>query len=187
MSATTKRMTTVPSIAASRKLRRMARSGLEPEAVTEPYRGDRTAMLQFLNEALATQLVCVLRYRRHHFMARGRAAKRIAEEFLVHADEELAHADLIADRIVQLGGEPDFAPGTLCGRSHSQYVPANTLGEMIRENLVAARIAIDSYRGQIEFLGESDRTTRRMLEGILGVQQAHADELVELLEDSGVE
>jgi bacterioferritin len=174
MSATTKRMTTVPSFAASRKLRRMARSGLEPEAVTEPYRGDRTAMLQFLNEALATQLVCVLRYRRHHFMARGFAAKRIAEEFLVHADEELAHADLIADRIVQLGGEPDFAPGTLCERSHSQYVPANT-------------IAIDSYRGQIEFLGESDRTTRRMLEGILGVQEAHADELVELLEDSGVE
>jgi bacterioferritin len=181
MTATTKRMTAVPSFATTRTLRRMARTGLEPEAVPEIYRGDRTAMLRFLNEALATELVCVLRYRRHHFMARGLAAKRIAEEFLVHADEELAHADLIADRIVQLGGEPDFAPGTLCERSHSQYVPANTLVEMVRENLVAARIAIDSYRGQLEVLGESDRTTRRMLEGILGVQEAHADELVELL------
>jgi bacterioferritin len=187
MSATTtKRMTAAPSFATARKLRRLARN-LEPEAVTEPYRGDRTAMLRFLNEALATELVCVLRYRHHHFMARGLAAKRIAEEFLVHADEELAHADLIADRIVQLGGEPDFAPGTLCERSHSQYVPADTLVEMVRENLAAARIAIDSYRGQIECLGESDRTTRRMLEGILGVQEAHADELVELLEDSCVE
>ncbi len=155
-------------------------------AVTETYRGDRTAMLRFLNEALATELVCVLRYRRHHFMARSLAAQRLAEEFLVHADEELAHADLIAERIVQLGGAPDFAPGTLCERSHAQYAAAHTLVEMVRENLVAARTSIDSYRGQIEALGESDRTTRLMLEGILGVQEAHADELVELLEDSCV-
>ena len=155
-------------------------------AVTETYRGDRTAMLRFLNEALATELVCVLRYRRHHFMARSLAAQRLAEEFLVHADEELAHADLIAERIVQLGGAPDFAPGTLCERSHARYAAANTLVEMVRENLVAARTSIDSYRGLIESLGESDRTTRRMLEGILGVQEAHADELVELLEDSCV-
>jgi bacterioferritin len=155
-------------------------------AVTETYRGDRTTMLRFLNEALATELVCVLRYRRHHFMARSLAAQRLAQEFLVHADEELAHADLIAERIVQLGGAPDFAPGTLCERSHAHYAAANTLVEMVRENLVAARISIDSYRGQIEALGESDRTTRRMLEGILGVQEAHADELVALLEDSCV-
>jgi bacterioferritin len=168
-------------------LRRMMRGALDPQGVAEPARADHTPMLQFLNAALATELVCVLRYRRHHFMARGLGAKRIAEEFLIHADEQLAHADLIAERIVQLGGEPDFAPATLCERSHSRYVPANTLVEMIRENLGAARIAIDSYRGQLEALDDSDRITRRMLEGILGVQEAHADELVELLEDSGVE
>jgi bacterioferritin len=116
-------------------------------------------------------------------MAWGLGAKRIAAEFLIHADEELANADLIAERIVQLGGEPDFAPGTLRERSRADYVPANAIVEMIRENLVAARIAIDSYRGLIESLGESDRTTRRMLEGILGVEEAHADELADLLED----
>ena len=168
-------------------LRRMARGALEPQGLTDTCGGDHTAMLQFLNAALATELVCVLRYRRHHFMARGLGAKRIAEEFLIHADEHLAHADLIAERIVQLGGEPDFAPATLGDRSHCRYVPANALVEMIRENLGAARIAIDAYRGQLETLEESERTTRRMLEGILGVQEAHADELVELLEDSSVE
>lgn len=165
-------------------LRRMARSALEPQ-VTHSCRGDPTAMLQFLNAALATELVCVLRYRRHHFMARSLGAKRVAEEFLVHADEQLAHADLIAERIVQLGGEPDFAPATLCERSHARYAPANSLLEMVQENLGAARSAIEGYRGQIEALAESDRT-RRMLEGILGVQEAHADELGELLEDSSV-
>jgi bacterioferritin len=167
-------------------LRRMARSALEP-AVADTGRGDHTAMLQFLNAALATELVCVLRYRGHHFMARSLGAKRVAEEFLIHADEHLAHADLIAERIVQLGGAPDFAPATLCERSHSRYVPGDGLLEMVRENLGAARIAIASYRGQIETLDESDRITRRMLEGILGVQEAHSDELVELLEDCSVE
>jgi bacterioferritin len=168
-------------------LRRMACAALEPAPVPETDRGDRPALLQFLNEALATELICVLRYRRHHFMARSVAAKRIAEEFLVHADEELAHADLIAERIVQLGGAPDFAPGSLSARSHAEYGAGNTLVEMVRENLVAARIAIDSYRAQIEHLGESDRVTRRMLEGILGVQEAHADELLELLADGAAE
>jgi bacterioferritin len=187
MSATTKRMSAAPSFATTRKLRRRARVAREPATVPETYRGDRPAVLRFLNVALATELVCVLRYRRHHFMARGVAARRIAEEFLVHADEELTHADLIADRIVQLGGEPDFAPDTLSERSHAGYVAANTPIEMVQENLVAARTAIDSYRAQIEHLGESDRVTRRMLEGILGVQEAHADELVELLEDGAAE
>jgi bacterioferritin len=173
MTTTTKQIAAVASIADVRnssKPRRMARTQPAPAAVTETFRGDREAALRLLNEALATELVCVLRYRRHHFMARGLGATRSAEEFLLHADEELAHADLIAERIVQLGGEPDFAPGPLRDRC-----------EMLRENLAAARIAIDSYGGLIESLGESDRTTRRMLEGILGVEAAHADELLELL------
>jgi bacterioferritin len=172
----------VPEFANSELLRRMARANIEQGAVTDTYRGDRAAVLGFLNEALATEIVCVLRYRRHHFMARGLASKRIAEEFLVHSDEELSHADLIADRIVQLGGEPDFSPGTLTRRSHAEYVPASSIVEMIKENLVAERIAIDSYRGLIEYIGEDDPTTRRMLEGILGVEEAHADELADLLQ-----
>jgi len=150
-----------------KRLRRMAR----PEAV-----------LGLLNEALATEIVCMLRYRRHHFMARTLAAQRSAEEFLVHADEELAHADLIAERLIQLGGEPDFAPDTLKARSHAQYVAASSIVEMVRENLVAERIAIESYRALLEQLGENDPTTRRMLEGILGVKEAHADELLDLLQ-----
>jgi bacterioferritin len=184
MTTTTKQIAAVASIADVRnssKPRRMARTQPAPAAVTETFRGDREAALRLLNEALATELVCVLRYRRHHFMARGLGATRSAEEFLLHADEELAHADLIAERIVQLGGEPDFAPGPLRDRCHADGMPARTIVEMLRENLAAARIAIDSYGGLIESLGESDRTTRRMLEGILGVQAAHADELLELL------
>jgi bacterioferritin len=189
-------MTTAKPIAAVSSLanarhpstpRCMARTTPAPAAVTERFRGEREAALRLLNEALATELVCVLRYRRHHFRARGLGATRSAEEFLLHADEELAHADLIAERIVQLGGEPDFAPGTLRDRSPAVGVPARTILEMLRENLAAARTAIDSYRGLIEALGESDRTTRRMLEGIVGVEQAHAEELLELLEDGAAE
>ncbi len=172
----------VPKFANRETLRRMARANIEQGAVTDSYRGDRAAVLGFLNEALATEIVCVLRYRRHHFMARGLASKRIVEEFLVHSDEELAHADLIADRIVQLGGEPDLSPVTLTQRSHAEYAPASSIVDMIKENLVAKRIAIDSYRGLIQYLGEDDPTTRRMLEGILGVEEAHADELADLLQ-----
>jgi bacterioferritin len=171
-----------PEFANSELLRRMVRANIEPAAVTDGYRGDRAAVLGLLNEALASEIVCALRYRRHHFMARALAAKRIAEEFLVHSDEELSHADLIADRIVQLGGEPDLSPATLAQRSHAEYVPASSIVEMIKENLVAERIAIDSYRGLIEYIGEDDPTTRRMLEGILGVEEAHADELADLLQ-----
>jgi bacterioferritin len=150
--------------------------------VMSGYRGDRQAVLRVLNEALATQLVCMLRYRRHHFLARALASQRIAEEFLVHADEELAHADLIAERIVQLGGEPDFAPDTLKGRSHAEYVPGTTIVEMVRENLVAKRSAIAGYQGLIESLGKNDPPTRRMLEGIVSIEEAHADELLDLLQ-----
>ena len=183
---TTKQIAAVSLFASARNtrmLRRKAHTSPEPVAAVEDFRGDREAALRLLNEALGTELVRVLRYRRHHFMARGLGAQRSAEEFLLHADEELAHADLIAERIVQLGGEPDFAPGPVGDRSRADYVPARTIVEMLRENLAAARISIDSYRGLIESLGESDRTTRRMLEGILGVEEAHADELVDLLGD----
>lgn len=164
-----------------KRLHRMPGPDIERGVVTG-YRGDRKAVLRLLNEALATEIVCMLRYRRHHFMARGLVAQRIAEEFLVHADEELAHADLLAERIVQLGGEPDFAPDTLKERSHAEYVPATTIVEMVRENLLAERLTIASYRGLIEYLGKHDPATRRMLEGILGIKEAHADELLDLLQ-----
>jgi len=138
-------------------------------------------VLRLLDESLATELVCVLRYRRHHFMARGIHSQSVAQEFLVHSNEEQGHADQIAERIVQLGGEPDFAPGGLVDRSHAEYVAGDTLASMIREDLVAERIAIDSYRDIIMYLGDQDPTTRRMLEAILAVEEQHADELADLL------
>jgi bacterioferritin len=176
------RSAVVSAFAHGKRLRRMGPANSPVAAGPESYQGDRTTVLRLLNEALATALVCVLRYRRHHFMARGLASKRIAEEFLVHADEELSHADLIAERIVQLGGRPDFAPATLQERSHARYVAVDSVADMLREDLVAARIAIDRYRGLIGYVAEHDPTTRRLLEGILGVEQAHAEELADLLQ-----
>jgi bacterioferritin len=164
-------------------LRRQAREHLAEGAVTAGYGADRNAVLKLLNDALATEIVCVLRYRRHHFMAKGIHAKGIADEFLVHATEELGHADLLAERIVQLGGEPDFSPASLVTRSHAEYVAGDSLLGMITEDLVAERIAIDSYRGFIQYLGRNDPTTRRMLETILAVEEEHADELADLLEN----
>jgi bacterioferritin len=164
------------------ELRKRAAQKIEEGPITETYQGDSEQTISILNEALATEIVCVLRYRRHHFTARGLGATRIAEEFLVHADEELAHADLIAERIMQLGGEADFAPATLQERSRAQYLAVTSIVEMLRANLVAARIAIDCYRGLIDSLGKDDPTTRRMLQGILGVQEAHAEELLDLLQ-----
>jgi bacterioferritin len=163
-------------------LRSQARKHIEEGAVTAGYSANRTAVLKLLNEALATELVCVLRYRRHHFMARGIHSKSIADEFLVHSNEEQGHADQIAERIVQLGGEPDFAPDGLTSRSHAEYVEGKSLDKMIKEDLVAERIAIDSYREMIQYLGNQDPTTSRMLEGILAVEEEHADELADLLE-----
>ncbi|MES2952835.1 MAG: ferritin-like domain-containing protein [Pseudomonadota bacterium] len=163
-------------------LRRDARQHIEQGAVTADYSADRPAVIQQLNEALATELVCVLRYRRHYFMARGIHARGVAAEFLAHSNEEQGHADLLAARIVQLGGEPDFAPDGLAGRSHAQYVAGTTLEDMIREDLVAERIAINSYRDMIRFLGVDDPTTSDMLKGILAVEEEHADELADLLE-----
>ena len=166
-----------------KELRRRARQRLEQGPVTDGYKADPKKVIAVLNEALATEIVCVLRYRRHYFMARGIHSKGIAEEFLAHSNEELGHADQIAERIVQLGGEPDFAPDSLTGRSHAEYVAGKTLVGMIKEDLVAERIAIDSYRGMIEYIGDRDPTTSELLKGILAVEEEHADELADLLQD----
>jgi bacterioferritin len=163
-------------------IRQRARRHVEQGAVTEGYQADRSTVIRLLNEALATELVCVLRYRRHYFMASGIHADPVAAEFLQHANEEQGHADQIAQRIVQLGGEPNFSPEGLLTRSHAEYVEGHTLSEMIRENLVAERIAIDSYREMIAYLGSDDPTTRRMLEGILAMEEEHADDLSSMLE-----
>lgn len=145
--------------------------------VTPAYGPWRSEIVRLLNDALATELTCVMRYRRHHFTAQGRDSPKIAEEFLVHANEELAHADQIAERIVQLGGEPDFKPDTLQKRSHSDYDESQSLNDMIRTNLIAERVAIEAYRQMIALIGDKDPTTRRMLEQILAVEEEHADEL----------
>ena len=164
-------------------LRKRARQHIDEGAVTAGYDADRKSVVKLLNDALATEIICVLRYRRHHFMAKGLDAKAVADEFLVHANEEQAHADLIAARIVQLGGEPDFSPDTLMSRSHAEYVEGESLVDMIKEDLVAERIAIDSYREIVNFLADRDSTTRRLMEQILAVEEEHADELADLLQD----
>ncbi|MFM9900890.1 MAG: bacterioferritin [Polaromonas sp.] len=159
-----------------------ARKSLDDGAVTPAYGPHREAIVKLLNDSLATELVCVLRYKRHHFMATGLSSPAIADEFLVHANEESAHADRIAKRIVQLGGEPDFSPNTLLARSHADYDESNDLKTMIRVNLIAERIAVETYRQMIELVGEKDPTTRRMLEDILADEEEHADELSDWLE-----
>ena len=167
-------------------LRERARKEIEKGAVTPGYKADRTMVNNILNEALATEIVCVLRYKRHFYMASGINAQSVAAEFLQHANEEQMHADQIAQRIVQLGGEPNFSPEGMLTRSHSEYVEGESLTDMITEDLVAERVAIDSYRDMINFLGNDDPTTRRMLEGILGMEEEHADDLVSLLEEMKV-
>jgi len=164
-------------------LRKRARQHIDAGAVTSGYGADRETVLKLLNGSLATEIVCVLRYRRHHFMARGIQSKSIADEFLLHSNEEQGHADQLAERIVQLGGEPNFSPEGLAGRSHAEYVEGATLLDMIKEDLVAERIAIDSYRGFIQYLGDKDPTTKRMLASILAVEEEHADELADLLQE----
>jgi bacterioferritin len=166
-------------------LRKRARQHIEQGAVTEGYQAHRETVVRILNEALATEIVCVLRYRRHHFMASGINAQSVAQEFLQHANEEQMHADQIAGRIVQLGGEPNFSPEGLLSRSHAEYVEGESLLDMIQEDLVAERVAIDSYREMIAYLANDDPTTRRMLEGILAMEEEHADDLVSLLEGLG--
>ena len=160
-----------------------AKRSLEKGAVTPSYGPWREDIIKLLNGALATEIVCTLRYKRHHFTAKGLASPKIAEEFLVHANEETAHADMIAERIVQLGGEPDFAPATLLSRSHADYDDSAELQAMIRANLIAERVAIEAYGQMIKLIGDKDSTTRRMLEMILSQEQEHADELSDWLTD----
>ena len=162
-------------------LRHRARQHVEDGAVTEGYTADREKILRLLNESLATEWVCVLRYKRHYFMAEGIKANVAAEEFLEHANQEMEHADKLAERIVQLGGEPDFNPDNLSKNSHAQYVAGKTLKEMVLEDLVAERIAIDSYREIIQYIGDSDPTTRRIFEDILAQEEEHADDMADLL------
>ena len=166
-------------------LRKRAREHIAEGAVTPGYHADRSVVIRLLNEALATEIVCTLRYKRHYFMAKGIRAEGVAAEFLEHANEEQRHADQIAARITQLGGAPDFSPDGLATRSHAEYVEGETLEDMIREDLVAERIAIDSYREIIAYLAENDSTTRRLMEEILAKEEEHADDLANLLEDLG--
>ncbi len=163
-------------------LRERARQHIGEGAVTSTYTLPTETVVKVLNDALATEIVCVLRYKRHYFMAEGIHAESVKAEFLEHANEEQSHADRIAERIVQLGGEPDLAPDGLASRSHSQYVAGETLREMVVEDLVAERIAIDSYREIVQWLGDRDPTTRKMMEEILASEEEHADDLVSLLE-----
>jgi bacterioferritin len=158
-----------------------ARHNLEDGAVMPSQGAWRAELVKLLNDSLATELVCVLRYKRHHFTAQGLASPKIAEEFLVHAQEEAAHADRLARRIVQLGGEPDFSPDTLLSRSHAQYDESLDLDAMIRANLMAERVAIEAYTQIIALIGAKDSSTRRLLEDILADEQAHADELKDWL------
>jgi bacterioferritin len=151
--------------------------------VTPGYGPWREDIIKLLNDALATEIVCTLRYKRHHFTAKGLASPKIAEEFLVHANEETAHGDMLAERIVQLGGEPDYAPNTLTGRSHADYDDSLDLQAMIRANLIAERVAIEAYQQMIRLIGDKDSTTRRILESILSQEQEHADELSDWLTD----
>ncbi|MGH9378776.1 MAG: ferritin-like domain-containing protein [Terriglobia bacterium] len=164
------------------EIRRRAREHIEKGAVTADYKGDLKTVLRVLNEALATELVCVLRYKRHHYMAKGIHSQSVAAEFLEHAAEEQGHADLIAERITQLDGEPNFSPEGMLTRSHSEYVEGETLLDMIREDLIAERIAIESYSEIIRYLGDNDPTSKRMMEGILANEEEHADDMNTLLE-----
>ncbi len=159
-----------------------AKRSLDDGAVVPSFGPWRDDIVKLLNDALATELVCILRYKRHHFTAKGINSPKVADEFMVHAQEETSHADRIAERIVQLGGEPDFAPTTLMERSHAEYDQSLDLQAMIRANLVAERVAIEAYGQMIELIGDKDITTRRMLSDILAQEQEHADELSDWME-----
>jgi bacterioferritin len=170
-----------PFLTDIKELRRRAREHIEQGAVTPDYKADREAVIKVLNEALATEIVCVLRYKRHYFMAQGIDSKSVADEFLEHANEEQTHADEIARRICQLNGEPNFNPDGLSTRSHAEYVEGGSLVDMIREDLIAERIAIESYGEIIRFIGENDPTTKRLMEHILAKEEEHAEDMQNLL------
>jgi bacterioferritin len=166
-------------------IRKRAREHIDQGAITSGYKADREVVIKILNEALATEIVCVLRYKRHYYMAKGIHAKSVAAEFLEHANEEQGHADLIAERITQLDGAPNFNPEGLLLRSHADYVEGDDLVDMIKEDLVAERIAIDSYREIIDYLGANDPTSRRLMEEILAMEEEHAEDLSTLLDELG--
>ncbi len=166
-------------------IRERARHSIKDGAVTGGYKGDRKQVVKVLNEALATEIVCVLRYKRHHYMAKGIHSESVKAEFLAHAGEEQQHADWIAERITQLGGEPDFNPKGLADRSHSEYVPGTDLISMIKEDLIAERIAIDTYAEIIRWVGDDDPTTRKLMVDILKVEEEHADDMANLLSQVG--
>ena len=166
-----------------KEIRKRARQHIEEGAVTPGYGADRETVVKLLNEALATEIVCTLRYRRHYFMANGIHSQAVAQEFLEHANEEQQHADQIAERITQLGGEPDLNPATLTTRSHAEYVEGDSLIDMIKEDLVAERVAIESYGEMIRYFGVNDPTSRRLMEEILAKEEEHADDLARLLQE----
>jgi bacterioferritin len=166
-------------------LRERARQHMQEGAITQTYGTDPQTVVKVLNAALATEIVCVLRYRRHYYMAQGLASESVKAEFLEHANEEQQHADQIAERIVQLGGEPDLNPETLTARSHSQYIEGHDLVDMIKEDLVAERIAIDSYREIVQWLGDKDSTSRRVMEEVLAKEEEHAEDLNSMLQGMG--
>lgn len=176
-----------PFLTDIKELRRRARQHIMEGAVTPEYRGDRQAVIKILNEALATEIVCVLRYKHHHYMAKGIHSQAVAEEFLEHAQEEQGHADMIAERIVQLDGTPNFSPEGMLSRSHSEYVEGDTLFDMIREDLIAERIAIESYSEIVRYLSDNDPTSRRLMEQILANEEEHAEDMKTLLENVGKE
>ena len=166
-----------------KKIRDSARKHMEQGAVTEGYKADREQVLKVLNDVLATELVCVLRYKRHYYMAQGINSDSVKEEFKQHAADEQEHADWVAERITQLGGDPNFSPEGLSTRAHSEYVEGKSLVDMIKEDLVAERIAIDSYRDMIRYFAPFDSTTRTMLEEITATEEEHADDLADLLQN----
>lgn len=178
-------MTEKPFLTDIKTLRKRARKHIEQGAVTQGYGADREQVIHILNEALATEIVCVLRYKSHYFRATGLQASVAAEEFLEHANQEQDHADWLAERIVQLGGKPNFSPDGLVSRSHSEFVEGDSLREMVEEDLIAERIAIDSYREIAEYLGSKDPTSRRIMEEILAQEEHHADDMANLLEGLG--
>jgi bacterioferritin len=173
-----------PGISDTKTLRERARQHVDSGAVTPSYAANRETVLRLLNEALATELICTLRYRRHYFMAKGMQSDAVKKEFLEHANEELQHADQLAERIVQLDGEPNFSPNGLAERSHAEYIEGSTLTDMIREDLVAERVAIESYKEMIAYLGHDDPTTKRLLESILAKEEEHAEDLASLVDNS---
>jgi bacterioferritin len=171
-----------PPLTDTKTLRARARKSVDDGAITSTYTADRKQVVRLLNEALATEWVCVLRYYRHYYSAKGMLVDAVKGEFLEHAQQEMEHAGMIAERIVQLGGEPDLDPDTLTARSHAEYQEGKDLRDMVRENLIAERIAIDSYREMINYIGDRDTTTKRILEHILAQEEEHADDMADLLD-----